>query len=203
MKLGIITDIHEALEPLQSALGHFRAENVDQIVCIGDVFRLGEHLGETVDLLKNANVIGVWGNHDFGLCHPSPKVIEKYGKDVVEFLSTLQPRLVVDDCHFMHVEPWLDPNEICDLWYFEGPPDTPDKLDRIFQSTGHRVMFAGHYHKWLAATRETILDWHGQEPLQLQNEQRYFIVIGALCEGRYAIFDTDTQLLIPSNLSMS
>jgi hypothetical protein len=31
---------------------------------LGDVFCTGERLGPTVDLLRGAHAVGVWGNHD-------------------------------------------------------------------------------------------------------------------------------------------
>ena len=68
MKLGLITDIHEQNEPLRRTLDQFRREKVDQIVVIGDLFEMGERIEETYRLLADAKAIGVWGNHDFGLC---------------------------------------------------------------------------------------------------------------------------------------
>ncbi|TWU33901.1 metallophosphoesterase family protein [Novipirellula artificiosorum] len=69
MKLGIITDIHEHVEQLQAVLDELDKQAVDQIVMVGDVVETGERVEETCQLLSNAGVIGVWGNHDFGLCY--------------------------------------------------------------------------------------------------------------------------------------
>src|SRR5947207_12169567 len=124
MKLGIITDIHERNDHLQTALRLFRSKSVDQIVVIGDVFARGERIEETCRLLAEAKAVGVWGNHDFGLCfEPSEEVRAKYPVGVVDFMSSLRPRLDIDGCHFTHVEPWLNPENVADLWYFDGPPD--------------------------------------------------------------------------------
>ena len=68
MKLGLITDIHEHADQLRRALARLRDERVDQIVLLGDMFEMGSRLDETCELLAGANVCGVWGNHDFGLC---------------------------------------------------------------------------------------------------------------------------------------
>lgn len=38
----------------------------------------------------------------------------------------------------------------------------------------------------------------GNAPIHL-NAGRYFVVVGAMCEGRYAIFNTDTSELRPFN----
>ena len=201
MKLGLITDIHENIGHLRTALDCFKKERVDQVVMIGDAFALGERIEETCRLLTEAKAIGVWGNHDFGLCvNPDEHVRAKYPSAVWDYMGSLRPKLDVEGCYFGHVEPWLNPEEIADLWYFEGPPDEPGKLARIFDAVPHRLMFAGHYHKWLLSTPAQISEWKGERPVRL-NDGRYFVVIGALCEGRYAIFDTGTSDLVPFNES--
>ena len=76
-------------------------------------------------------------------------------------MATLQPTLVRDDCLFTHVEPWLDANDILQLWYFDGPPDTPDKLARCFAAVPQRVMFSGHVHAWFIGTPDGQVPWTG------------------------------------------
>ena len=117
---------------------------------------------------------------------------------VVGFMSGLRPRLDVGDSHFTHVEPRLNPEIVGDLWYYEGPPDERGKFARIFDAVPNRIMFAGHYHKWLIARPDGIANWKGDFPIRL-GDGRYFVVIGALCEGRYEIFDTETSELVPYN----
>lgn len=200
MKLGLITDIHEQVELLRTALDRFNNERVDQVVVIGDVFMMGKRIEETCRLLAEANAIGVWGNHDYGLCvDPDDEIREQYPAAVIEYMTSLRPRLDVAGCHFTHVEPWLNPEDIADLWYFEGPPDEHGKLERIFNSVPNRIMFAGHFHKWLLATPDEISKWNGQRPIRLLDHARYFVVVGALCEGRYAVFDSDALVLMPFN----
>ena len=155
MKLGIITDVHEAIEHLTDALATFEQIGVDQIVVLGDVLLLGEAGSQVCELLADKNVVGVWGNHDFGFCGDPEAAVQKgFSQVAVDFLTSLRPRLEINGYHFSHVEPWLDPNDIVDLWYFEGPPDTNEKVARIFSSVPNQVMFAGHYHRWLLVTPE-------------------------------------------------
>ncbi len=197
MRLGLITDIHEQVDFLRVALDRFRQEQVDHVVVIGDVFETGERIDETCRLLAETRAVGVWGNHDYGLCdHPSDKIRAKYPTAVTEYMTTLRPRLEVDGCYFAHIEPWLDPEDIADLWFFEGPPDSEGRLDRIFNAVPHRLMFAGHYHRWVLATPGCVTEWQGECPVRLYNG-RYFVVVDALFAGRYAIFDTSTSELVP------
>ena len=201
MKIGLLTDIHESVKLLRTALAYFESERVDRIVHVGDVFATGEHIEETCRLLSGANVAGVWGNHDFGLsCEPSEALRGRFPESVVEYMTTLHPRLVVGDCHFMHVEPWLNPMEVTDLWYYEGPPDSKAKVERIFGGVPQRILFGGHYHRWLLVTPDGMRDWNGERPIRLQ-PGRFFVVIGALSQGRFATFDTETSELIPFNVA--
>ena len=200
MKLGLLTDIHEHLGHLRSALRSLQREQVDQVVIIGDVFEMGRHLNETCRLLADVNAIGVWGNHDFGLCvGQTDESRARYSPDALRFMASLQPRLDLSDCHFSHIEPWLDPSKIEDLWYYEGVPDDARKLDRIFAAVPHRIMFAGHYHQWLLTRPNGIDGWQGERSVHL-NDGRYFVVVGALCEGAYATFDTESCELKPFHL---
>ena len=200
MKLGLLTDIHEHLEHLGTALNRFGKEKVDHVVVIGDVFEMGERIEETCTMLSKVGAIGVWGNHDFGLSfEPTEEMLATYPTVVTEFMTSLQPRLDINGCHFTHVEPWLNPMDLADLWYFDGPPDEHRKLDRIFNAVPNRVMFVGHYHKWLLATPSGIEGWKGDCEVRLDEDDRYFVVVGALCDGQYGIFDTGTSELVPFN----
>ena len=164
---------------------------------IGDLFEQGRRIEETCQLLAAANAVGVWGNHDYGLCFDRrPDLHTKYSSSVLDFMGSLRPRLDVGGCHFTHIEPWLDPENLFDLWYFDGPPDQHEKRDRIFNAAPQRFLLMGHYHKWLLATPQGIIDWRGERPICL-NEGRYFVVVGALCQGQFAIFDTETMMLVP------
>jgi len=202
MKIGILADIHEHRDELRWALAVLQDQGADRLVFVGDVFEMNTDLDGTVELLDDAGVIGVWGNHDFGLCGGNPKEENRlrYTERVLNFMAGLEPRLEVEGCLFTHVEPWLDPNKIEDLWYFEGPPKTPEQAARIFAAVSHRVMFVGHYHRWLLITPEGDQPWEGAEPIVLDDRSRFLVVINAVCEGKCALYDTETNRLTPFNL---
>src|SRR5262245_44157083 len=68
MRLGLLSDIHEAVEPLRSAVHELKARRVDGFVMLGDVLEAGERVEETVAILAPLPGIGVWGSHDMGMC---------------------------------------------------------------------------------------------------------------------------------------
>ena len=194
--------VHEHIDHLRSAIEVFATQGVDQVVVLGDLFEMGQQILPVCELLMAANAIGVWGNHDFGLCvDPSVETLAKYPAAVLGFMSKLCPRLELDGCHFSHIEPWLDPNNLSDLWYLDGPPDNPAALTRIFGAVAHRISFVGHYHRWLLATPQRVEPWRGDVPVQLREGQRYFVAVGALCDGDFCTFDTQTNWLVPLRIS--
>lgn len=197
MRLGLLADIHEHLDFLRIALAWLRRQEVDQIVVLGDIVSTGERLEEACRLLAEVGAIGVWGNHDFGLAkEPTADMRRKYSPSALEYLASLKPRLVIDDCLFTHVEPWLDPEVLTDLWYYEGPPDEASTLARIFNAAPQRLLFAGHFHRWLLAQPESLLPWNGDEPITLK-PGRFFTVLAPVCDGYAATFDTRTSELVP------
>jgi len=198
MKLGLVADIHEQTEQLRKAIDVLQRHGADRFVVLGDVFETGKQIEETVSLLQRVEAVGVWGNHDIGLCFdPSQTVRQRYSTAVLAFMSTLKPRLEIDSCLFTHVEPWLDPYKVEDLWYFDGPPDSREKLARSFAAVPHRVMFIGHMHRWLLGTTDGVMPWRGDQQLRLDCANRYLVVVHAVWDGKCALFDTKTGDLTP------
>jgi predicted phosphodiesterase len=202
MRIRILADIHEHVGELRRALAVLKEHGADRLVVLGDVCGMDTSLEESVEILDEAGAIGVWGNHDFGLCrdNPRPEDRRRFGERVLTFMGRLQPRLEVEGCLFTHVEPWLDPEKIEDLWYFDGPPETPEQVARIFAAAHNRVMFVGHYHRWLLVTPEGIQPWGGDGPIVLEAGNRHLVAINAVCQGKCALFETERGLLTPFDL---
>jgi hypothetical protein len=200
VRIGIVADIHECVEPLARALAEFRRRGVDQIVNLGDacdMLSLGR-AGEVVQLLHDHGAVGVWGNHDFGACYDVQEdVRQRTPREVLGYLSTMQPQLVLADCRFSHVEPWLDPHQIEELWYCEGPPDTAEKAHRSFAAVSERCLFIGHFHHWRVMTCQGEVPWDGVGPLKLQPPSRHLVLVSAVLEGWCGLYDTEESLLTP------
>jgi calcineurin-like phosphoesterase family protein len=200
MKLGIVADVHEDVEGLRLVLALLRREAVDRIVVLGDLFETGRRIGETVALLADAGVVGVWGNHDLGLCHePDERMRARYAGPVFELMQTLRPRLELDGCLFSHALPCWDPTDPA-IYYLGPRPETEQGRADAFAASACRVTFMGHFHRWVAATPQGLLAWGGGEPLLLDAGQRHLIVVAATCDGWCATFDTDAGRLVPWRL---
>src|ERR1017187_2189137 len=99
MKLGILADIHEHDEELRKAIDLLAKHGADRFVVLGDVAERGERIEETVSLLRGVSAVGVWGNHDIGLCFdPTEEIRQRYSASVLDFMGSLLPRLEIDGC---------------------------------------------------------------------------------------------------------
>jgi predicted phosphodiesterase len=200
MRIGLLSDIHEDTGHLTQALGLLRREGVDRLVTLGDLFDNGQRVAETAGLLAAAGVVGVWGNHDLGLCHdPAPRFLARYPASVFDYLWTLRARVELDGCLFSHGLPHWDAYDPA-AYYLEGRPEAEAARAGIFAASGCRVTFVGHFHRWLAVTPEGALPWDGDAAIRLDPARRYLVVIAAVCDGWCAVYDTEACLLEPRRL---
>ncbi|HEY1378263.1 MAG TPA: metallophosphoesterase family protein [Gemmataceae bacterium] len=201
MLLGLLADIHEAVPELDRALAEFRRRGVDQVVSLGDACDLygpGSRTADVTARLRDARAVGVWGNHDFGLCHEVPDAVRRRADPaMLAYMAGMRPHLVVGDCRFSHVEPWLDAHTAEGLWYFDGPPETAAAAARSFAAVPERHLFVGHFHRWLAVTPAGPLPWAGDGPLDLAGHPRSLVVVAAVVGGWCATFDTAAARLDP------
>ncbi|MGL5977740.1 MAG: metallophosphoesterase family protein [Erysipelotrichaceae bacterium] len=64
MRLALIGDIHSNVYALQSVLEHIETQDVDAILCAGDLVGYLPFPNKVIELLRNAGVVCVQGNHD-------------------------------------------------------------------------------------------------------------------------------------------
>ncbi|MCA9071603.1 MAG: metallophosphoesterase family protein [Planctomycetaceae bacterium] len=200
MRLGLLADIHGQVDNLQIALKKLRDLEVDRFIVLGDVIYDSRSASETIALLQEHHAVGVWGNHDLGLClEPNEWALSHFSKPVIEFFGTLESRYEVGDLLFSHTFPHQDPTD--PTAYYLGPrPEDPWSFEESFSLFPHRVMFVGHFHRWLIAARDQHPEWDGVQPLQLVPTERYFVIVNAVMNGWAAIFDESVNILTPIRL---
>ena len=194
MRWGLLADIHEAVEPLRAAVAKLTALRVEAFMILGDVLDHGEYVEETVAALDGLPGLGVWGNHDFGMCGDVHEhVRRRFSARVLAYFGRLRPSVTVNGALFQHIDPHLDPERFEDLWAFPTPAE---RIAGLAQSPHSRV-FIGHLHSWGAFTPEQRLPWEGETPLHYEAGRRYLTVVHAVADGRCAVLDTDRDVLEP------
>lgn len=189
MKLGVLTDIHERVDLLASAISMLRRLDCDRLIVLGDLFETGAAVAETVRLLAQAGATGVYGNHDLALCHePTPEIVARYPKDVTTYFAALSPRLAIDDILFAHGAPWWDPTDPVE-YYLGDPPHQCEQLRQHFLGE-FRITFIGHFHRWELSNSKERTSWNGEVPIEFLPEERYFVTVHAVQNGWCALFET-------------
>ena len=197
MRIGILADIHADIENLSKAIDRLRREEVDSFVVLGDVIFDRRNASETVALLTQCSAIGVWGNHELGLCvDPEDDVCALYTAEVMQFFGTLNAHLELGDVLFSHTFPDQNARDPV-AFYLGGEPHQQGALENCFAQFPHRVIMAGHFHRWFAATPSGQLAWQGEQPIKLESDKRYFFIIDAVMNGWAAVFDEEQNVLIP------
>jgi hypothetical protein len=196
MRLGLLADVHEAVDNLRRAIDALNAAEVSRFVVLGDIFETGRAIDETVELLAGLDSVGVWGNHDFGLCRDvDDRLRQRYSPQILDYFGGLHPWVEVQGCRFQHIEPFLDSEDLLDLWTYGGE----GALDpaRSFAACPQRLLFMGHVHRWALFTPDGTVPWSGQAPVRLGRDERYMVVVHAVQQGWCAWYDTDEEVLCP------
>ena len=63
-RIGLISDLHATPGPLQEALRIFEQEQVEGVLCAGDIAGYGTELEETVAMISQNGFRAILGNHD-------------------------------------------------------------------------------------------------------------------------------------------
>ncbi|MDD2410024.1 MAG: metallophosphoesterase family protein [Bacilli bacterium] len=64
MRIAVFSDIHGNLQSLEAILSDIKNENIDKIICLGDVIGIGPNPKECLDLIIKNNIEMVLGNHE-------------------------------------------------------------------------------------------------------------------------------------------
>jgi predicted phosphodiesterase len=192
-RIGLLSDIHEAVEPLRAAIAALRARAVDTFVVLGDVAEDGPRADATVALLAGLPGVAVWGNHDFGRC-TSARAEEPANASVTDrYFSRMQPSAQLAGLRFQHVDLHFDPSNEAHLWSFSTPAE---RIGGLAECAERRV-FTGHLHAWEIVTPHGVVAWRGERPFRYAAGQRYLTTVHAVLEGWCAMFDVDADTIEP------
>lgn len=70
MRIGILADIHANLQALEPSLAWIDGQDVDEIVCLGDVVGYGGDPERCIEVVRARCSITVRGNHDHAVFEP-------------------------------------------------------------------------------------------------------------------------------------
>ncbi len=157
MRIAVISDIHGNMHALEVVLADIKSQQVDQIICTGDIVNPFLRSLEAWELLKSLNIPCLRGNHEDYLAwyhHPDPNISSKIrdayqfkpvqlvadhlGPNVVTELSLLPLTMQIDGLFLCHASPSINNKS-----YFFG---IDAEMERDLNTVAHSMIVAGHIH---------------------------------------------------------
>ncbi|MBC2712553.1 MAG: metallophosphoesterase [Desulfosarcina sp.] len=188
MKIAILSDIHGNFEALKSVWADIEKNDVDNIVCLGDMIGYGPEPEAVVSFIIEKGIISIVGNHELGLlddtrlidmsedASASILITRKLiSNDALSYIKQLPRRYILNDMLFVHGMPpdsattylnWLDDGEIV------------SRMNTVEQ----RMVFVGHTHRPICYSFDKIdLDviFLQEGIIQLSRDTNYIVNVGS------------------------
>ena len=153
MKIGLISDVHANLPALEAVLGDMSDNDVESIVCAGDILGYYPFFNEVMGWFTDNDILTVMGNHDWcivnddyqGLNRVSnisdPFTHDNVKKDYLRWLSNRDDNLKFEQdgimVHICHATPQSITERL-----------SPVEMDDVFleKRTDADILVVGHSH---------------------------------------------------------
>jgi len=160
---AIISDIHANLHALSAVFERIDEQDIDQILCLGDVVGYGANPCECIELVKSRCTECILGNHDHAIFH-EPLAFNETAHlsidwtrralgqcqseelsvaDRLHFLENLPEQKIVDGLRLVHGSPRSPTFEYILPWDVEVRPS--EKILAVFEMIDEPC-FIGHSH---------------------------------------------------------
>lgn len=162
MRIAVISDIHGNLPALEAVLTHIATNNIDQVICLGDLVDFAPWPNEVIERIRSAYIPLIMGNHDERIAFNLPvSPLAKHGttetaarmvaidhsRKVVtaankHFLATLPRHITLTFNHTQLFFTHASPASIDEYLYETADDLLADRLQMISAD----VMVIGHTH---------------------------------------------------------
>ncbi len=152
-RIGLISDVHSSPGALAEALDIFAAEQVDDIICAGDIAGYYDTLLPTVELLIESNCRAIVGNHDQKWLGQEPEQQHPLIRDYLLTLpQTLQLEIEGKSLFAVHANPPSEQHGGIKLRNRDGDIEEQRKAEWFDRLAGfdHDVLIVGHTHQIFA-----------------------------------------------------
>jgi predicted phosphodiesterase len=196
MRIAIISDIHSNLPALSQAFEDIGRQEVDEVICLGDVVGYGAHPNECLDLVRPRCSVILQGNHDAAAVDLGVAAFfTTHARIAAEWTHR---HLTRENASFLKALPLIEQRE--ELTFVHASPVEPaewnyvldiGEVRRALASFRGAICFIGHSHV------PGIFSGQGIEQ-QVRKAERYIINVGSVGQPRdgdprlsYGIFDTE------------
>jgi predicted phosphodiesterase len=205
MRFAFISDIHANLEALEAVLEDIAGQNIDEIICLGDIVGYGANPNECCELIKAKCPVTLIGNHDAAAVdqlstqhfniHAKIAIewtSQNLKKDSFNFLSSLPFKATKPSMTLVHATPY-EPN----MWYYITSLEEAAFNYQFFDTP---LCLVGHTHIpiIIVLDKDKELYVHQDTLIKLDDleDSRFLINVGSVGQPRdrnpkscYGIFD--------------
>lgn len=207
-RVGIFSDIHGNVHALNAVLAELEKEQVDFIVCCGDVVGYGGNPNQCVEILRQREIPTIAGNHDFAAL---ALVDITYFNDIArEAIIWTRDQLSPDNLAFLKELPLSI--ELDDMLFVHASPNSPESWNYIitmgqartgFQHFTQRVCFIGHSHTpFIVENNDGNLACPETPHVRMRENCRYLVNVGSVGQPRdrnpdacFAIYDREAKTI--------
>jgi predicted phosphodiesterase len=207
-RIGVFSDIHGNFHALQSVLAELDKEEVDFMLCCGDVVGYGGNPNECVELLRERNIPTIAGNHDFAALN---LVDITYFNDIArEAIIWTRQELTDENVAWLKELPLSV--ELDEMLFVHASPNQPENWNYIitmgqartgFQYFTQTVCFIGHSHTpFIVENNHGELGCPETPRIQCRSNCRYLVNVGSVGQPRdrnpeacFTVFDREARTI--------
>ena len=219
MRYALITDIYSNAIALEAVLKDMEKEQINEVICLGDIVGYGPQPNETMDLIHKYISHCVIGEHDALMCgRKDPSVLDQKKQSMI---SWTVERLSAKDLSFLQQQPFKMASE--HFTFVHGDIVSPSRFKHIdtsadatevWEKRSEQLVFIGHTRKakiFVQSSGGGVKEFPGED-FVMQDKQRYIVNVGCVglpldkedFRATYCIYDSTKKAIyfqqVPYNM---
>lgn len=207
LRYGVFGDIHGNYDALEAVIKMLEQQNVDALLCTGDVVGYGAEPARCIATVREKCVVCLAGNHDHAACGLlDTEFFNIFAKQVARWT---EEHLSGEDKKWLAGLPFICHFE--DFTLTHGSAHSPEVFNYItsifdaelsFECLDKPVLFYGHTHIPLAFFDTVPMTYSMDEEIRINPEGKTLINIGSVGQPRNenscascALYDSDEQIV--------
>lgn len=191
-RVAVFSDIHGNYHAMQAVLETVDDEDVDLVVCCGDVVGYGARPNECVDELRKRNIPVIAGNHDHACLLLTD--ISNFNDIAKAAVIWTKEVLREDNVAFLRQMPLTITDQANNIFFVHASPKDPGEWNYIltmgeartnFNYFKEQVCFIGHSHQpFIIENENGNLACPSRPEIELRENHRYLINVGSVGQPR-------------------
>lgn len=155
MKVAIFSDIHGNLQALEKIIEDIKKQNIDKIICLGDVIGIGPNPRECLEAVINNEIEMILGNHELYYLYGTKIeedeinhhnwIKEQLNEECYKYLKQQPLKIEFNNMLFEHF--FIDENRMSFYPFYDLNILKNQELIENMCNSNYEKIFIGHEHK--------------------------------------------------------